>query len=266
MKIVTLVENIVKSGNLWAEHGLALYLETDNRKILFDTGQSGLFMQNAEKLGIPVEEIDSVILSHGHYDHTGGLYPFLERNNKAVIYAKEEIFIPKYCGKSIFAGTPLNESLIKDRIIFVDRVTELDENVFIMPHTKIYFPVDTHFKEFNKKVNDRIVPDEFDDELFLTIKHNNKLNILTACSHRGVTNICETANNHFNLPVRLILGGFHMSDCTTEQYVHILYYFRTIKLKTIGLSHCNGLEKYAAMYQECESHLFYNYTGNTIRI
>src|SRR5665648_658871 len=119
MKILTLIENLVYKQGLVAEHGLAIYLETENRKILFDTGQTGLFLQNAQKLGVDIEDIDTLILSHGHYDHTGGLYPFLEKNSKAKVYAKSSIFTPKYHGPNRFIGTLRNEKLLKDRLISV---------------------------------------------------------------------------------------------------------------------------------------------------
>lgn len=85
MKIITLIENLVYEEGLVAEHGLSVYIETANRKMLFDTGQSGIFIQNAKTLSIAIENIDSVVLSHGHYDHTGGLYPFLDVNKKAKV-------------------------------------------------------------------------------------------------------------------------------------------------------------------------------------
>lgn len=95
MRIVTLIENLVYKQGFIAEHGLAIFIETENRKILFDTGQSGLFLQNAQKLGIAIDDIDGLVLSHGHYDHTGGLYPFLEKNSKAKIFAKKRHFHSK---------------------------------------------------------------------------------------------------------------------------------------------------------------------------
>lgn len=104
MKIITLIENVVNNGNLLAEHGLSLYITTNNRKILFDTGQSGLFIQNAEKLGIDIADVDILVLSHGHYDHTGGLQAFLEINYKATVLAKKDIFFPKYSGKTRYIG------------------------------------------------------------------------------------------------------------------------------------------------------------------
>jgi 7,8-dihydropterin-6-yl-methyl-4-(beta-D-ribofuranosyl)aminobenzene 5'-phosphate synthase len=266
MKIVTLIENLVNSGGLVAEHGLSLYIETGNRKILFDTGQTGLFLQNALKLGISIEDVDALVLSHGHYDHAGGLYPFLKVNSKAKVYVKRELFTPKFRKDKTFIGTPVNEELLKNRVVYVDDVTELDEGFFIMPHILIKHLVDTHFKGLFKKVNEEIVEDEFDDELFMVLKEINKINIITACSHKGITNICTTATDYFKLPAGLILGGFHIKDCTCEQYMHITNYLQQLQPRSIGLCHCTGIEKFADMYRECDSHVFYNYTGNVIEL
>jgi 7,8-dihydropterin-6-yl-methyl-4-(beta-D-ribofuranosyl)aminobenzene 5'-phosphate synthase len=266
MRIITLIENVVNSPKLVAEHGLSLYIETANKKILFDTGQSGLFLQNAITLGISIEDIDCLVLSHGHYDHTGGLYPFLEKNSKANVYAKQNLFIPKYSGKTRFIGTLYNDELLKNRLVYVDSATEMAENIFIMPDTPIHLPVDTNFKGLYRKADQKFETDEFDDELFMAIKQDDKINILTACSHRGITNICTTATNHFKLPIGLILGGFHMKECSIEQYVHITHYFRMLQPESIGSCHCTGIDKFAEMHSECETHMFYNYTGNEITI
>jgi 7,8-dihydropterin-6-yl-methyl-4-(beta-D-ribofuranosyl)aminobenzene 5'-phosphate synthase len=266
MKIVTLIENLVNSEGLVAEHGLSLYIETDNRKILFDTGQTGLFLQNAKKLGVSIEDVDALVLSHGHYDHAGGLYPFLKANSKAKVYAKRSVFTPKYIDKTRFIGANINEELLKDRLFYIEEITELEENVFIVPHIPIHHLVDTHFNGLFKKISDEFSDDEFEDELFMVLKQQNQMNIITACSHRGITNICTTANDYFKLPTGLILGGFHMKDCTCELYMHITNYFQQLQPKSIGLCHCTGIEKFADMYRECDSHVFYNYTGNVIEL
>ena len=266
MRIITLIENLVNAGWLKAEHGLSIYIETDKQKIIFDTGQTGAFIQNAERMGIPIEEIDSLVLSHGHYDHTGGLYPFLEKNNKAKVYAKKELFVPKYSGKTRFIGTVYNEELLKDRLVFVDSVTEVAENIFIMPEIAIQHHIDTNFTGLFKKPNTDFITDEFDDELYLVIKQQDSINIITACSHRGITNICTSATEYFQLPVNTLLGGFHMKNCSVEQYVHITHYLRLLRPESVGACHCTGIDKYAEMHNECESHLFYNYTGNEVNI
>ena len=266
IKIITLIENLVYGQSLVAEHGLAVYIETPNRKILFDTGQSGMFLQNAQTLGIKIEEIDSVVLSHGHYDHTGGLYPFLEVNKKAKVYAKPELFDPKYRVNRTFIGTPKNEELLKGRLVFADDVTELEEGIFIMPNIPIKDPIDKHFDGLLKLKNNEIVPDEFDDELYIVVVENNLVNIISACSHRGITNICEAATDYFNLRIGLILGGFHLKNCTTEQYIHLTHYFRTLQPKQLGVCHCTGIEKYADLRRECEIPLFYNHSGHIIEL
>ncbi len=266
MKIVTLIENLVYKNGLYGEHGLAIYIETENKKILFDTGQSGIFLQNAKTLGISNEDIDILILSHGHYDHTGGLYPFLQENSKAKVYAKRQLFTPKYSGRSRFIGTLFKEEPLKNRLIYVDEITEVAENIFIMPEIALSDSGDTHFKGLKIKVEGKYIQDEFDDELFLAIKKDEKINIVTACSHRGITNICYAATKQFKLPVGLILGGFHLKDCTNKQYIQISDYLRILKPESIGTCHCTGVEKYARMSADLESHLFYQRTGDEIII
>jgi 7,8-dihydropterin-6-yl-methyl-4-(beta-D-ribofuranosyl)aminobenzene 5'-phosphate synthase len=266
MKIITLIENLVYKQGLVAEHGLSLYIETENQKILFDTGQSGLFLQNAQKLGIDIEAIDILLLSHGHYDHTGGLYPFLERNSKAKVYAKKGVFTPKYHGHNRFIGTMYNDTKLKNRLVYIDSITEIAENIFIMPNISIYNPTDTHFKGLKIKQGNEFIADEFNDELFVVIKQNKQINIITACSHRGITNICTTATKYFQLPVGLILGGFHMKESTTEEYVAITHYLRLIQPQSIGVCHCTGIEKFAEMYCKCDAHVFYNSTGHELTI
>ena len=265
MKIITLAENLVYNNKLIAEHGFSLYIESGGKKILFDTGQSGLFIQNARQLGIDIADVDILVLSHGHYDHTGGLDAFMEVNSKAEILAKEEIFIPKYSGKSRFIGISCDE-VIRSRVSFVSTVKELVKDVYVVTDIKLYHPEDTNFRKFYKKQAASFYPDEFEDELFIAIRQNNMITIITACSHRGITNICENAVRYFDLPVHMIIGGFHMKDCEERQYQWIVQYLRNIRPDMVGVSHCTGVDKYAALAKDLDTKIFYNYTGNEITI
>jgi 7,8-dihydropterin-6-yl-methyl-4-(beta-D-ribofuranosyl)aminobenzene 5'-phosphate synthase len=266
VKIITLIENVAYGAGLVAEHGLSMYIEGSAKKILLDTGQSGLFLKNAEKLGVIIADIDVLILSHGHYDHTGGLYAFLEANRKAVVYCKDSLFEPHYNGKTRFIGTPYKADALENRLKHVNEPIEIDENVFIIPEIEISNPKDTHFKGLYKKINGTWVEDTFTDELFLTIKQADSLHIITACSHRGITNICKTAEKKFNLPIRSIIGGFHLKDCYVEQYIELSWNLRQLNLDSLGVCHCTGIDKFAEMRSEFDTHVFYNYTGNKITI
>ena len=99
MKITALAENVSTTEDLGSEHGLSLFIETEAHKLLFDTGQGSLFAENAVKLGVDLKQVERCVISHGHYDHTGGLYPFLSINSKAKVYIKKEAFISKYKGE-----------------------------------------------------------------------------------------------------------------------------------------------------------------------
>ena len=99
-KITTLVENCVYGRKLQAEHGLSLYIETQEHRLLFDTGASDLFIRNARLLHIDLQKVDYLILSHGHSDHTGGLRYFLELNTQATVVCKREVFSPKFIHKT----------------------------------------------------------------------------------------------------------------------------------------------------------------------
>lgn len=266
MKILTLIENLSYKENLVGEHGLSIYIETDKKKILFDAGQSGIFVNNAKYLGVDLSAIDEVVISHGHYDHSGGLYAFLKENKKAKINIKESAFNNKYRGEIKYIGIPYNRNLFENRINFITEVTQIDDEIFIIPETHIFDKEDTHFKNMKIKKESGFVEDDFIDEQFLLIKNNENISIVTGCSHRGVTNIVKTAKKSNDLPINLILGGFHLDKENDEKINKIIDYFEIINPKTIGFSHCSGIEAFSKFKERLKDKVFYNYTGCELRI
>lgn len=265
MQITTLIENLVYQKNLFAEHGLSFYFDSGSKKILFDTGQTGNFVHNASVLGIDLTVVDAVVISHGHYDHTGGLYPFLKINKKARVYIKKEAFYPKFHGPERFIGVAY-DPLLEKRVEYVREKIEIDKDLFIMPDIPVKFPNDTNYGHLQVRMGEKLVEDTFEDELYMAVTQNSRLSVISSCSHRGIINIMEAAKAAFDLPVDTIMGGFHIRANTDEKLKTLESYFRKLSPRSIGVCHCSGVEKYAWLLQRFEQQVFYNHTGKVVLV
>ena len=263
MKIWTLMENTACREDLTAEHGLSLYIETGNRKILFDAGQSGSFADNAEKMGIDLGEVDLAILSHGHYDHGGGMKRFLQINATAPIYFSRHAFEPHYNGVEKYIGL---DPALKDcnRLIFVDDRMEIDSNLTLVScnDRQPDHPADP----FGLKVleNGQFQPDDFRHEQYLLIKESGKIVCFSGCSHKGILNIANW------LQPDVLVGGFHfvkldvqgedakkLTDAAQELLRHPTVYYT---------GHCTGAVQFAFMKEIMGQRLHGLSTGKVIEI
>ena len=261
MKIVTLVENCVYGRKLQAEHGLSLYIETNHVKLLFDTGQSDLFIQNARFLHVDLRKVDKLVLSHGHSDHSGGLHAFLAYNDTAKVYCKREAFDRKFKGERE-NGMERIDKLDFSRFCFIEEQTEIAPNVFVLPKLDIVNLEDTHFDGFDVLRAGVLQPDHFEDEQALVIRERGELTVLSACSHRGITNIIEQVKRNFpGEPIRMVIGGYHIHKAPQDKCSIIATYFQKMPNTRVGVCHCTGVDKFAVLAAQLGDRVFYNHTG-----
>lgn len=265
--ITTLVENCVYNRNLQAEHGLSLYIRTPEFRILFDTGQSGLLLRNAELLHIDLREIDFLVLSHGHSDHTGGLQAFLEVNQKATVICKEGIRNRKF-KKSRENGLMDSKELDWTRFRFLAEIEEICPGVILSPHIPISNHDDTHFDSFYTEVDGVRIPDTFEDELVLYLATKHTFSVISACSHRGITHMIEQGKQLFpDKRLHTVAGGFHIHSAGEEKLDIITDYFQNNLPRYIGVCHCTGVDQFPKIVERLpQCMVFYNYVGNQFTI
>ena len=254
MKIVTLMENTRCREDLSCEHGLSLYIETGDHKILFDAGQSAAFAQNAEKLGVHLEDVDFAVLSHGHYDHGGGLGKFLEVNTQAPVYVSSYAFEAHF-SRNGYIGL---EPSLKDsgRMISASETTWLAEGIAL--YRLDCEPMDTAGLEM-EEVGIR-KPDDFRHEQYLLLEERGKRILISGCSHKGILQIVE----HFRPDI--LVGGFHFMKITEEAWLkaaaETLLSYDTLYYT----GHCTGQSQYDYLKTIMGEKLHYIATGTILDI
>ena len=256
MKISVLTENTSRCGYP-TEHGLSLYVESGRQHFLFDTGQTALFSENAERLGIDLGSVDFAVLSHGHYDHGGGIMRFLEINDHAPVYMNPSVFEPHYNGTEKYIGLD-PELRSSGRIVFTE------EGMQIFDGMTLYFCDRPKMKDLgsfglNMVRNGQLVPDDFRHEQYLMVEENGRRILFSGCSHKGIINIVDWFRPD------VLIGGFHFSklpaDETLAGYAKQLDSYDTVYYTC----HCTGEIQYGFMKKYMKN-LHYISTGETIVI
>ncbi len=255
MKITVLTENTSHCG-LPAEHGISFYIETGAHKLLFDTGQSALFAANAAALGVDLRAVDTAVLSHGHYDHGGGLKTFLALNDHAPVYLSQYAFEPHWRGAEKNIG--LEDSLrTSDRLRFCGEETAIVDGLTLYAKNGAEKAVDLGSFGLMMKRGGALVPDDFRHEHYLLIEENGRRVLISGCSHKGILNIVRW------FAPDVLVGGFHFSklplDGRLESYARQLAGYDT----DYYTCHCTGVEQYRYMKQFMPN-LHYLSTGDIL--
>lgn len=265
MKLTTLVDNVAYGNGILAEHGLSVHIEAGDARVLFDTGQTDAFLRNAETLKIDIAAVDAVVLSHGHYDHTGGLSAFLKANDRAQVYCKPAALLPKFReDRSI--GIPPEAQAFRDRLVLVEGPTEIAPGLTVRPYIPLRNEWDGHMAGFSVPGPGGPVPDLFEDELYLSLDTEGGAAVVTGCSHRGVANIVRAARDECAGEIRLVLGGFHVKGDTPESIGRLVGELDRLGVRRLGVCHCTGVDGYAVIRGLRPDSSFYNHAGNTVEL
>lgn len=252
MKIAFLEENKTTCEGIVAEHGLAVFIDAGDTRILFDCGASDLFAHNAEVLGVDLRDVDHVVISHGHYDHTGGVPAFCRINKKAPVHLHENAFRSSFAlidgePDGIISGIRWSEdelSQVKDRIAFTKGPVALGENVKItgtVPLEPGFEPTERFYYEDAEGV---LREDDMSHEQCLVVRQPEGLYIFSGCSHRGAVAALRAGKNMFpGEPVALFVAGMHLYSASAEERSRCV---RAIAAEGAGVKimpvHCTGFE------------------------
>ncbi len=252
MLVTILVENYAAESD-YAEWGFAALVEKNGKRILFDTGLSGeCLLKNSQHLAVDLKNIDAIVLSHGHDDHTGGLKTVLQHSNCKKIYAHPDVFLRRYSlqenGEYEDISFPFSQDYYEKtygvEFVFRDHFSEIVDDVFmtgVIPMTNKLEKLATNL--VIKDHSGRYQQDQFLDDNSLVIRTEQGVVILFGCAHRGIVNIMEHVKKILKEPIYAIIGGTHLYRATDEHFKFVTQFIERENIRLICPAHCTGMDR-----------------------
>jgi 7,8-dihydropterin-6-yl-methyl-4-(beta-D-ribofuranosyl)aminobenzene 5'-phosphate synthase len=275
LRITTVSENTANMGEFLAEWGLSILMETDEVNILLDTGRTISACHNADTLGIDLSKIDKIALSHGHYDHTGGLRQVLRKMKKEVeVIAHPDIWAAKYARRQgqadRYTGIPFQRQELESlgaRFNLTTKPVKITDNIMTtgeVPMITDYEEIDSHLWV---KEAGAWEPDKLADDLAIIINTELGLVVVLGCAHRGIINTLYHAQQLTGRKeIHTVLGGSHLVSASEERIWLTMAALKELGVQRLGLCHCTSLSAVALLAQEFGDKFFFNNTGTILEI
>lgn len=275
LKVHILTDDRVRKRGLLAEHGLSLWIEKDDKSILFDTGQSSVFFHNAKNMGINLETADYIVISHGHYDHSGGLGYFPYKNEAPTIYAHPDVVFKKFASTdkdepSKDVGIPFDISdfeWLNNKIFYTRQPLEIEQGILLSGE----IPCSNNFEEvpqcFFIEKDGRVTHDMMLDEQMLIIEDNNELAIFLGCSHPGIINSIKYAKKLLpDKNIKLLVAGMHLENVSSKRLQTTIQHLLDMNIQKVIPLHCTGFRAMCEMKNLLGEHCLTLCAGDEIEV
>ena len=273
MRILNLIENTQGTVGCLCEHGLSFYIETEKHRLLVDTGATDTFLRNAQQLGVDLEQVDTVIISHGHYDHGGGLMAFAERNPHA------RIWMQRLAGEAYYHKNDTMEKYIGldpriwelPQIEWVDGDRRIDSELYLFSRVTGRRQSPQGNLELMLKKGDAFEQDTFCHEQYLVLEEKGKRILISGCAHNGILNILDRYRELYGSDPDAVISGFHMSRKPHYSQADLELVRQTgEELRRLPVrfctGHCTGEIPYGILKEAMGGQLSYVHSGEEIRL
>ena len=273
MEIITLIENKEGICGLQNEFGLSFLIKDENKTFIFDTGKTGEFVKNADKLNINLKDIKDMVLSHSHFDHTGGVKTFTEKcNSDYTLHVNKTFFEEKHRITEViheFLGNNFDEKYLLNHGVKIHYLEnneyKISKNITLHTNFKPVNNFETPTRYYFRKIYDNYILDNMEDEIAAAMETEKGLLIICGCSHIGIANIVENIRLRTGKKIYGIAGGLHLTKASDERMNAVLNYFKETGIEFFAVSHCTG-DKFIEKLKTITDNFVYNSTGNTIVI